>query len=140
MLCRCEPNNLVLILLQHQNFQFPLIARSSSYSPAQNCSQKTNDMATYISLLNWTDQGIRNVKDSLKRAGEARKAYQAAGGRIVDLYWTMGQHDLVVIAELPDDESAFRLLLTVGMQGNVRTTTMRALNEEEMTRVFKGIS
>jgi uncharacterized protein with GYD domain len=97
-------------------------------------------MATYISLLNWTDQGIRNAKDTVNRGALARKAFQAAGGKIINVYWTLGQHDVVVISELPNDESAFRILLAIGMQGNVRTTTMRAMGEEEMSNILQGIS
>lgn len=97
-------------------------------------------MAKYISLLNWTDQGIRNAKDTLNRAAAARKAFEAAGGRIVDIYYTLGQHDLVVISEAPDDATSFRILLQIGMQGNVRTNTLRAMDEKEMAGVLKGIS
>jgi uncharacterized protein with GYD domain len=97
-------------------------------------------MATYVSLLNWTDQGMRNVKDSLKRAAAARKAFEAAGGKIVDLYYTLGQHDVVVISEAPDDATVYRVLLQVGMQGNVRTTTMKAMDEKEMAEILKGVS
>jgi uncharacterized protein with GYD domain len=97
-------------------------------------------MAKYISLLSWTDQGIRNAKETVSRSNAARKAFESAGGKIIDIYWTLGQYDIVVISEIPDDESAYRLLLTLGMQGNVRTTTLQAVGEEEMTRILGGIS
>jgi len=97
-------------------------------------------MATYISLLNWTDQGIRNAKDTLNRSAAARKAFEAAGGRILNVYYTLGQHDVIVTYEVPDDATSFRILLQIGMQGNVRTTTMRAMDENEMAGILKGIS
>ncbi len=97
-------------------------------------------MAKYISLLNWTDQGIRNAKETVNRANAARKAFESAGGKIIDIYWTLGQYDIVIISEIPDDESAYRLMLTLAMQGNVRTTTLQAVGEQEMTRILDGIS
>jgi uncharacterized protein with GYD domain len=97
-------------------------------------------MAKYISLLNWTDQGIRNAKETVNRSNAARKAFEAAGAKIIDIYWTLGQYDVVVISEIPDYESAYRLMLTLGMQGNVRTTTLQAIGDQEMTRILAGIS
>lgn len=97
-------------------------------------------MARYISLLNWTDQGIRNAKDTVNRANAARQAFQAGGGKIIDLYWTLGQHDVVVIFEAQDDETATRLTLSLGMKGSVRTSTMRAFGEQEMARIVQGLS
>lgn len=97
-------------------------------------------MARYISLLNWTDQGIRNAKDTVNRANAARQAFQAGGGKIIDLYWTLGQHDVVVIFEAPDDETATRLALSLGMKGNVRSSTMRAFGEQDMARIVQGLS
>ncbi len=97
-------------------------------------------MAKYISLLNWTDQGIQNAKETVNRADAARKAFESAGAKIIDIYWTLGQYDIVVISEIPDGESAYRLFLTLGMQGNVRTTTLQAIGGEEMTRILGGIS
>lgn len=97
-------------------------------------------MARFISLLNWTDQGIHNAKDTVNRANAARQAFQAGGGKIIDLYWTLGQHDVVVIFEAPDDETATRLALSLGMKGNVRSSTMRAFGEQEMARIVQGLS
>lgn len=97
-------------------------------------------MARYISLLNWTDQGIRSVKDTVTRANAAAQAFQAGGGKLIDRYWTLGQHDVVVIFEAPDDETATRLALALGMKGNVRSSTMRAFGEQEMARIVQGLS
>jgi uncharacterized protein with GYD domain len=97
-------------------------------------------MAKYITLLNWTDQGMRNVKDTLNRAAAAHKAFEAAGGKILNVYYTMGQFDVVVVCEAPNDEAAYRILLQIGMQGNVRSTTLKAMDEKEMSGIIKAIS
>jgi uncharacterized protein with GYD domain len=96
-------------------------------------------MARYLSLLTWTDQGLRNAKDTLNRASTARQAFTSKGAKIIDIYWLLGQYDLVVIFEAPDDETATRLLMTLGMQGNIRSATMRAFNDKEMEGVMSGI-
>lgn len=96
-------------------------------------------MPRYISLLNWTDQGIRNIKDTINRAQAGRQAFQAGGGQLLEVYWTLGQYDAVAIFDAPDDETATRLLLALGLQGNVRTATLRAFNEQEMGRILQGL-
>ena len=93
-------------------------------------------MPTYISLINWTDQGISNFKESVKRAEAATALAQRMGGSIPHIYWTVGQYDLVTVAEFPDDESATAFLLALGAQGNVRTSTLRAYNAEEITGIM----
>jgi len=96
-------------------------------------------MSHYISLINWTDQGIRNVKSAPQRVAAARKAVEAAGGEWHSLYLTMGQYDLVVITEFPNDEVAATFTLTLGAQGNVRTTTLKAFTEEETIKIINNI-
>lgn len=96
-------------------------------------------MARYVSLLTWTDQGVRNIKDTLNRANTARESFPSKGGKIIDVYWTLGQYDLVVVFEAPDDETASRLLMGLSMQGNVRSSTMRAFNEKEMEGVMRDL-
>ena len=96
-------------------------------------------MPTYISLLNWTDQGIRNVKQAPERARQAEQLAQQLGGRIISAYLTMGQYDLVVVLEAPDDETVARAMLTLGAQGNVRTTTLKAFNREELERIIGSL-
>lgn len=83
-------------------------------------------MGTYIALLDYTEQGIRNIKNSPQRADEFNKLAERAGARVVSQYWTIGSHDGVVILEAPDDETAASILLALGASGNVRTTTLRA--------------
>ena len=97
-------------------------------------------MPAYISLINFTEQGIKDAKNTVSRLRAVEKAIEAAGGRKIGVWWTMGQYDMVFISEGPDDETATRLLLQIGMQGNVRTTTMRAFSEEEMERIAAGLT
>src|SRR5579884_2594656 len=78
-------------------------------------------MPSYLSLVKWTDQGIRNVKDSPQRLDAVKQAAQAAGGRVIFFYMLMGDYDLATLIEAPDDETAARTLLSIGAQGNVRT-------------------
>jgi uncharacterized protein with GYD domain len=92
-------------------------------------------MATYISLISYTQQGIANMKESPSRLDAAREAFQAMGGDIKAFYLTLGQYDAVSILEAPDDETATKLALMIGTQGNVRTVTLRAFNEDE----YRGI-
>jgi uncharacterized protein with GYD domain len=92
-------------------------------------------MPRYISLIDWTDQGVRDFKATVDRAEAARDAAKQLGGDY-EVYWTMGQHDLVVVAEFPDDESATAFLLKLGSMGNVRSKSMRAFNDAEMRDII----
>ncbi len=96
-------------------------------------------MATYIGLLNYTDQGIRNVKDSPDRAAAARKLIRDMGGDMTALYLTMGTYDLVVIIEAPSDAVVAKFVLALGSAGNVRTTTLRAFNEAEYRSIIESL-
>lgn len=96
-------------------------------------------MPTYISLGNWTDQGIRNVKDAGKRVDAAKQMMKDAGGELKAFYMTMGAYDLVTIAEAPNDEVVAKILLTIGGLGNVRTTTLRAFTEAETRKILTSI-
>ena len=93
-------------------------------------------MAKYVVLLNWTDQGIRNVKETTQRAAQVRQMLEQMGGRMDTIYWTQGRYDLVAVVEAPDDETATAMLLRAGMQGAVRTETLRAFDEAEMGRIL----
>ena len=97
-------------------------------------------MSTYILLGNYTDQGIRNIKDSPTRAEAARKAIRDMGGDMTGLYLTMGGYDLVVILEAPSDEVVAKFVLTLGSLGNVRTTTLKAFSEAEFGEIVAGLS
>ena len=83
-------------------------------------------MATFIALLDFTEQGIRNIKDSPHRADQFNALAERAGAKVVGQYWTIGSHDGVLILEAPDDTRAASILLALGAAGNVRTTTLRA--------------
>lgn len=96
-------------------------------------------MPTYVGLYRWTDQGVKNVKDTLKRTAQARSAIEKAGGRLVSIYWTQGQYDLVAIAEYPDEETASAVNLAVATAGNIRSETMRAFTDVEMQRILDKI-
>ncbi len=96
-------------------------------------------MAAYISLVNWTDQGVRNYKDTVQRADAVSQLAQRMGGSQTALYWTLGSYDLVSIADFPDDETATAFALAVSSQGNVRTTTMRAFTEGDMRSILDKI-
>ena len=93
-------------------------------------------MATYISLWNFTDQGIRAVKDTTKRAGMMKEMAQKTGVTVKDIYWTMGTYDGVAIYEADDDKAIAALGLALGALGNVRTQSLRALSLDEMNGVL----
>ena len=88
-------------------------------------------MATFIVLLDFTDQGIRNLKDSPQRADAFNEFAEKRGAQIVAQYWTIGSHDGVFIMEAPSEEVAASVLLHLGEGGNVRTTTLRAFDWAE---------
>ena len=93
-------------------------------------------MGTYVSLINWTDQGIKAYRDTRARADAAGKLAAKYGGSIVSLWWTIGPYDLVSVSEFADDESATAFALELGSAGNIRTTTMRAFGSEEMSAII----
>ncbi|MEV6164237.1 GYD domain-containing protein [Streptomyces sp. NPDC052052] len=93
-------------------------------------------MPTYVALLNWTDQGVQNYKDTPKRAEAFGAALQKLGAQLLNIYWTVGPYDLVVVVEAPDEETATATLLQLGAVGNVRSTTLRAFGPEEMGRII----
>jgi uncharacterized protein with GYD domain len=97
-------------------------------------------MPTYVSLINWTDQGIRTVRDTVDRTDRATELAEKHGARLVQTYWTVGPYDLVVVLEAPDDESLTAFLLEVSTAGNIRTTTLRAYNREEMSGIIERLS
>jgi uncharacterized protein with GYD domain len=97
-------------------------------------------MTTYISLINWTDQGIRNFSDTVQRAEDAKALAQRMGGSIASIYWTVGQYDLVTVADFPSDETGTAFLLALGSQGNVRTTTLRAYDASEVAGVINKLN
>jgi uncharacterized protein with GYD domain len=97
-------------------------------------------MPAYLLLLNWTDQGIRNVKESPQRLDAARKVAKDMGGDIKTVYLTQGTVDLVLVVEMPSDEKLAGLVLRLGSYGNVRTTTLKAYPEDEYRRIIGGLT
>jgi uncharacterized protein with GYD domain len=96
-------------------------------------------MATFISLINWTEQGIAGFKDTAKRADAFEQVLAKYGGSVKQIYWTIGTYDIVAVVEAPDDESATAALLEVGALGNVRTTTLRAFGRDEIASIIGKI-
>jgi uncharacterized protein with GYD domain len=93
-------------------------------------------MATYIVLGSFTDQGIRAVKDTTKRAEALRDLAKKVGVTVKEVYWTLGQYDVATIVEAPDEASVTAFGLSAGALGNVRTQTLRAFSAEEMGRII----
>jgi uncharacterized protein with GYD domain len=96
-------------------------------------------MPTYVILMNLTEQGVKNIKDAPARIEAAAKALEAAGGKMIGFYLTLGQYDYVAIAEGPSDEVALMQLLGLGAAGNVRTTTLKAFTREEFEEIVKKL-
>ena len=96
-------------------------------------------MATYISLLSLTEQGIKTIKDLPGRIAAGRQAMEAAGGKLVQYYLTFGEQDAVVVYELPDDETAAATALTQAGIGNLRSTTVRAWTEAEIPSILSKL-
>jgi len=93
-------------------------------------------MATYVSLINWTEQGIQNFRDTTHRAEEFSKLVESMGGSVRELLWTVGEYDIVCVVDFPDEEAGVAALLQVGSTGNIRSNTMRAFKAEQMTDII----
>ena len=96
-------------------------------------------MPSYLSLLSWTDQGVKAVKDSPARLDAATAAITAAGGRLIFFYMLMGEYDIAILTEFADDETAARVLLTQAAAGNVRSTTFKAFQESEFRALIASL-
>lgn len=94
-------------------------------------------MPTYVGLLNWTDQGIKNFRDTLRRAQDFQGMVEKNGGQVRQLLWTLGEYDAVGVVDFPDDETATAVVLQLGAAGNVRTKTLKAFNAEEMSAIIQ---
>ncbi|MGE3778378.1 MAG: GYD domain-containing protein [Pirellulaceae bacterium] len=93
-------------------------------------------MTRYLALLRFTEQGIRNIQDSEKRAAEFRDAVAAAGGSVLAQYWAIGEYDGCVVFESPQEETSAALLLKLGQEGNVRTHSLRLFDGQEFTSII----
>lgn len=96
-------------------------------------------MASFVILGNYTDQGIKDMKNLKSNLEAAKEAIQQAGGRMVFYYLTLGEYDFVSVAELPDATVGTTVLLAMGAQGNLRTTTMQAFTEEEAFAIVESL-
>jgi len=96
-------------------------------------------MPTYISLMRWTQKGIENIKEGPARLDIAKQAFKAVGAELKQMYLVMGQYDLIIIGEAPDDETVAKLSLATGAQGNIRTETCRAFTEDEYRKIISAL-
>ena len=97
-------------------------------------------MPTYVTLSNFTEQGMKNIKDTAKRAEAFKKAAKEAGITIKELLWTQGQYDIVTVLEAPDEISASALALSVGKLGNITGQTLRAFTATEMEKILQKVT
>ena len=96
-------------------------------------------MAKYVILIDWTDQGVRNARDSVTRFEQSREAFQQMGVTIETVYWTLGRHDLVAVTDAPDDQTLAAALLRLAGLGNVRTEALRAFTADEMGGIVRQL-
>ena len=96
-------------------------------------------MPTYVTLMNWTDQGVRTANETVQRRDQADALARKHGASIEQVYWTVGPYDIVALVEAPDDESVTAMLLELGTGGNLRTTTLRAYDREEMSGIIQRL-
>ena|ERR1700693_1071284 len=96
-------------------------------------------MGHYITLIRYTQQGAAKIKESPARLDAAKKAAEAAGGKITDWYLTMGHHDAVIISEFPSDEALAKFMLTTGSLGNITTQTLKAFTEAEYRKIIGSL-
>jgi uncharacterized protein with GYD domain len=93
------------------------------------------NLATFVVLGNWTDEGFKNVKDAPSRIKDTHKAVAEAGGKM-QLYYTLGEYDFIMVFDMPDEKSMLKILAWLGRKGNVRTKTLKAWTEEEAAKVL----
>jgi uncharacterized protein with GYD domain len=92
-------------------------------------------MPNYVMLANWTDQGMRHIEDSPKRIDAARKSLEEMGGHFISVFVTMGEYDLIITYDAPDDAVAARFSIMLGRLGNIRTSSMKAFPEEAYRQI-----
>jgi uncharacterized protein with GYD domain len=97
-------------------------------------------MATFVMLASFTEQGVRNVKETAKRADAFKQMAEKVGVTIREVYWTLGPYDVVAVGEAPDDETATALSLSLASLGNVRTQTLRAFSRDEIDAIVKKMA
>ena len=98
-----------------------------------------NTMATYITLIRFTQKGVTEIKDSATNIDRAKQMFKSMGAELKEIYLTLGQYDMIAIAEIPDDETVAKLSLAVSSQGGVRGETLRAFTEEEFGKIISAL-
>ncbi|WIG59563.1 MAG: hypothetical protein OJF49_002310 [Ktedonobacterales bacterium] len=93
-------------------------------------------MPRYVTLVRFTDQGAKTVKDTVQRARAFRADVERRGGKLGSIYWTQGAYDIVVTLDVPDEQTAMATIMAVGSLGNVRTETLRAFDEGEIETIL----
>jgi uncharacterized protein with GYD domain len=101
--------------------------------------RRSTRMPRYVVLANWTDRGIRDVKHTTERMDHGGEVAEKHGSKLEQAYWTVGSYDMVTVIEAPDDEALSAYLLEIASSGNVRTTTLRAYDEEEMSGILRRL-
>lgn len=96
-------------------------------------------MPTYVTLVSWTEQGVKNARDTVRRAREFRADVERRGGKLLNIYWTQGRYDIVSVVDFPDEQTAMAELLMLGGLGNIRTETLRAFSDSEMEEIIRKI-
>jgi uncharacterized protein with GYD domain len=96
-------------------------------------------MPHYIILFNFTEQGVRNVKDTINRAKAFKSAIEKAGGKFISEYYTLGKYDIVTIVEAPNDETILPVILATGSLGNVRSETLKAFSMDEAAKIIERV-
>ena len=96
-------------------------------------------MPAYVMLLKWTDQGIRDVKDTVTRSRQLTATLEKVGGKAIAIYYTQGRYDIITVGEVPNEETAMAFAVTMGKSGNVRTETLRAFSLNEMEGILKKV-
>ena len=96
-------------------------------------------MATYIILANWTEEGMKNIKDTIQRAQNFRTQCEQRGVKLISLHWTQGRYDNIAVVEAPDEQAAMASLFASCQKGYIRTETLRAFNESEMSAILQKV-
>ena len=96
-------------------------------------------MPSYIMLVNWTEKGITNIKESPSRLDTFKKGVEEAGGKVTRFYLTMGRYDMVAVADFPDDEAAASMILRTASRGEVRSETLKAFPEDQYRNIIASI-
>jgi uncharacterized protein with GYD domain len=97
-------------------------------------------MAHYLMLAKFTDRGIEKIQETLNRAEQTVELVDKAGGRVKSIWWTVGPYDVAITIEAPDDESVTAAAFAISSRGNLRTTTLRGFDRDEMRAILERVS